>query len=257
MLDTLLDPAHDLLEPLETLVTRVLLVFHDLATTVGLDPAGGAAWSLSVVGLVVVVRAALLPLFLRQHRATRALQLLHPELQALRARYAGRGAPEDRRALQRATAQLYRTAGVNPAASCLPALLQAPVFLALTLTLQAIAAHRPVGFISGALLDQVVAATVAGAPLASTLTGAWGVSAAPVVVAACLVAATAALQVLTQRLATATAPPAPGLAAVTYLVPGVFAVTAVHFPVGVLLYWFASGAWSAAQQFLVGRLVRA
>ncbi|WP_432521104.1 membrane protein insertase YidC [Kineococcus sp. SYSU DK006] len=253
LLSSLLDLGHAVLAPAEAAVAHVLVLLHGLLTAAGLDPAGGAAWSLAVVGLVVLARTLLLPLFVRQQRAAATVAALRPQLLALQRRYGGRTDPAARRELQQRTAELYRGAGTSPLAGCLPGLLQAPVLLALTLTLQAVAAARPVGPLSGAPLEQLGAATLAGAPLSGSLTAAWGADPRTVLVAGLLVAASALLQLLVLRLSAAQqaargAEPVPGQAAVQVVLPVVVAVSAVHFPVGVLLYWAVSAAWSAAQQ---------
>ncbi len=97
----------------------------------GLPPEGGAAWALSIVGLVVVIRTLLIPLFVRQIRAQRGLQLISPELQAIQKKYKGKNDPASREAMSRETMELYRKHGTNPFSSCLPILAQSPIFFAL------------------------------------------------------------------------------------------------------------------------------
>lgn len=85
---------------------------------------------LAIAGLVVVIRVLLIPLFVRQIKAARDMQLLSPELQALQAKYKGRADPASHEAMSRETMELYRKHGRNPFASCLPVLLQSPIFFA-------------------------------------------------------------------------------------------------------------------------------
>ena len=226
----MLDTLHSILRPVEDAVTLVLLHLHDL----------GAPWPLAVVGLVVLARTLLLPLFVAQQRSAFRSAALRPQVLAVQERYRGRTDADARLAVQREVAALHRDAGVNPLGGCLPGLLQSPVFLALTLTLE-----------SGATLASFGAATLAGAPLSGILT--HGGDPATVLVAGVLLLATAALQVVTLRASTS------GVAtptAVLVLVPVVLVLSAAHFPVGVLLYWAASGAWSAGQQLLARALLR-
>lgn len=224
----MLETLHSILRPVEDAVTFVLLHLHDL----------GAPWPLAIVGLVVLARTLLLPLFLAQQRSILRSAALRPQVLAVQQRH--RSDPAGRRAMQEEVAALHRDAGVNPLGGCLPGLLQSPVFLALTLTLQ-----------SGATLAAFGAATLAGAPLSGVLT--HGGDPATVLVAGALLLVTAALQVVTLRASTS------GVATPTALLvvlPVVVVVSAAHFPIGVLVYWAASGAWSAGQQLLARALLR-
>src|SRR5512137_2502167 len=78
-----------------------------------------------IILLTVAVMMLLFPLTLKQTRSMRAMQELQPELKRLQKEYAG-----DKPALQQATMDLYKQRGVNPAAGCLPLLLQMPVWFA-------------------------------------------------------------------------------------------------------------------------------
>ncbi|ABS05404.1 YidC/Oxa1 family membrane protein insertase [Kineococcus radiotolerans] len=228
MLDTPLETLHAPLRPVEEAVAQVLVHLHDV----------GAPWPLAVLGLVVLARTLLLPLFVAQQRAVLRAAALRPRVLAVQDRYRGRTDPASRRALQQEVAALHRQAGVNPLGGCLPGLLQAPVFLALTLTLQ-----------SGDTLTAFGSATLAGAPLSGVLTHAPGP--ATLLVGILLLLLTAATQVVTVRAGTSGVP-AP--TALLVVLPALVVVPAVHFPIGVLLYWAASGVWSAGQQ-LVARWV--
>lgn len=89
----------------------------------------------AIILLTVVVMLLLFPLTLKQTRSMRAMQELQPELKRLQKEHAG-----DKPALQQATMDLYKQRGVNPAAGCLPLLLQMPVWFALYQVLQSFAA---------------------------------------------------------------------------------------------------------------------
>ena len=120
-----------LLKPIMVVVAWIMVQFHALFSAIGLDPEGGAAWALSIVGLVIVIRILLIPLFFRQIKASRGMQLLAPEMQAIQKKYKGKTDPASREAMSRETMALYREHGTNPFASCLPILLQSPIFFAL------------------------------------------------------------------------------------------------------------------------------
>ena len=108
-----------------------MVAFHTLFKTIGVDPASGWAWGGSIVGLVVVIRILLIPLFVKQINAQRGLQILQPEIKKIQAKYKGKTDPESRQKQQQEMMKLYKDNGTNPLASCLPILLQAPIFFAL------------------------------------------------------------------------------------------------------------------------------
>src|ERR671920_2122759 len=111
--------------PLYYVISAVLLGFHRLLGEV-FGPASGIAWVLSIVGLTLVIRAALIPLFVKQIKSSRNMQLIQPKVKELQKKYG-----HDRERLAQETMALYRDSGTNPFASCLPILMQMPIFLAL------------------------------------------------------------------------------------------------------------------------------
>lgn len=94
----------------------IVVFFHDL----------GLGWGPAIVALTVTVRLAILPLSLRQIRSMRALQELQPELKAIQARY-----KDDKQRQQQEMMKFYQENEINPLASCIPLLLQLPIFIAL------------------------------------------------------------------------------------------------------------------------------
>jgi YidC/Oxa1 family membrane protein insertase len=237
------------LDWLYTPIAWVLKQWHALFASF-LDPAGGAAWALAIVSLVVSVRLLLVPLFLTQVRSQRAVQALQPEIDALRTRYGS-----DTRGFATAAMALRRDRQVNPLAGCLPALLQAPVFLALLHVLRRIGPDADGLYTwSESLTRQAAAAEVFGAPRSSALT--TGGPASGWLVALLLMAAMSLTSHLTQRLAQRRSGPVDGPAATVqglllYGMPAGLFVTGFFFPVGVLLYWAVSNLWTLGQQFLL------
>src|SRR4029450_1018167 len=86
----------------------------------------GFSWGMSIILLTVIVRLLLVPLTIKQIRSMNALRALQPQLKEIQEKYKG-----DRQAMNQATMRFYQENKVNPFASCLPLLLQLPVFLAL------------------------------------------------------------------------------------------------------------------------------
>lgn len=240
-----------MLDWLYTPIAWALARCHDLFATF-LDPAGGAAWALAIVLLVLVVRSLLLPLAVAQIRSTRAAQALQPEVDALRAHHG-----TDVQGFGTAVLALRRDRGVSPLAGCLPALLQVPVFLALLHVLRRITPGADGLYTwSDALTRQAAAAEVLGAPLSSPLTlggppSGWGV-------ALLLMVAMSLTSFLTQRLVQRRSGPVQGPAATVqrlllYGMPAGLFVSGFLFPIGVLLYWAASNLWTLGQQLVLLR----
>ena len=114
-----------IMAPLYWVTSVILSGFHSLFSTV-MPADSGAAWALSIIGLTLVTRAALIPLFVKQIKSSRNMQLLQPKVRELQKKYG-----HDREKLAAETMALYRETGTNPFASCLPILLQMPIFFAL------------------------------------------------------------------------------------------------------------------------------
>lgn len=239
-------------------VSWILVQFHSLFSTF-LDPASGAAWGLSIVGLVVVIRILLIPLFVKQIKSQRNLQLIQPQMKEIQAKYAG-----DREKQSEEMMKLYRETGTNPLASCLPILLQAPIFFALFSVLQGIAQSNPVGVFAwpqyADLLAQAREASILGAPLYGTFTNA-GETPNPtathivsiiLIVLMTLTTFTTQRQLLVKNVASDN-PMVKQQKIMMYVFPIMFAVFGINFPIGVLIYWFTTNLWSMGQQFYVIR----
>ena len=119
------------LAPIEWVVAWIMYLCHQGLTYLGFADGPGPAWVLSIVGLVVIIRILLIPLFFKQIKASRGMQMLQPEMQAIQKKYKGKTDPASREAMSRETMELYRKHGTNPFASCMPILLQSPIFFAL------------------------------------------------------------------------------------------------------------------------------
>jgi YidC/Oxa1 family membrane protein insertase len=247
-----------LLDWLRIAVSWILVQFHALFGAVFGD-ASGASWALSIVGLVVVIRILLIPLFVKQIKAQRNLQIIQPQMKEIQAKHAG-----DREKQSEELMKLYRETGTNPFASCLPILLQMPIFFALFSVLQGIATETPQGVFQwpqyADLLEQARQATIFGAPLYGTLTnaGETGNPAATVIVSIVLIALMTLTTFITQRQlivknVAADNPMVQQQKILMYVFPVMFAVFGINFPIGVLIYWFTTNVWSMGQQFYVIR----
>ena len=90
--------ALQLLEPLYNAVTFIMLAFHDLLQDDRPGPGRRAGpGAAAIVGLVIVIRILLIPLFVKQINAQRGLQMLQPEIKKIQAKYKGKTDPESGR----------------------------------------------------------------------------------------------------------------------------------------------------------------
>ncbi|WP_318011380.1 membrane protein insertase YidC [Actinotalea sp. M2MS4P-6] len=261
-----------ILYPIKVVVAYIMYGFHWLSTQLGLDPASGAAWALSIVGLVVIIRIALIPLFVRQIKAQRGLQLISPELQAIQKKYKGKSDPASREAMSRETMELYRKHGTNPFSSCLPILAQSPIFFALFRVLYRLpdvaAGNYPsagaggsIGPITPEVAAQATSATIFGAPISSSFMNPVGDPTATRIVTVVLIIAMSVTTFTTQRQLTQKNMPASAMQGpmaqqqkmLLYLLPLIFAISGVNFPIGVLIYWTTTNLWTMGQQFYVIR----
>ncbi|WP_052847898.1 membrane protein insertase YidC [Streptomyces avicenniae] len=250
---------NSILSPLYIAVSWIIIRFHSLYSLI-FDENSGWAWGLSIVSLVVVVRICLIPLFVRQIKATRGMQALQPQMKKIQERY-----KNDRQRQSEEMMKLYRETGTNPLASCLPILAQSPFFIALFQTLSHIANNQTVGVLTEAQVTSARQATIFGAPIASRfLDGAdkvqqLGASLGEVrTVTIIMIVLMSASQFFTQRQLmtknvdlTAKTPFMNQQKMLMYVFPIMFAIFGINFPVGVLIYWLTTNVWSMGQQLYV------
>ncbi|MGV9265832.1 membrane protein insertase YidC [Kitasatospora sp. NPDC003701] len=240
------------LNPLYTAVSWIIVQFHSLYSHV-FDPNGGWAWGLAIASMVVVIRICLIPLFVKQIKATRAMQAIQPKMKAIQERY-----KNDKQRQSEEMMKLYKDAGTNPFSSCLPIIVQAPFFTALYGVLAKVADGKPIGVIDGTLLDSAQQAHIFGAPLSATFVGSSEVSVK--IVVAIMIVMMSLSQFITQRQLmtknvdlTVKTPFMQQQKMLMYVFPIMFAVMGINFPVGVLVYWLTTNVWSMGQQLIVIR----
>ena len=243
-----------ILEWLEIAVSWILVTFHALLSPI-FGAASGAAWGLSIVGLVIVIRILLIPLFVKQIKAQRNLQLIQPQMKEIQKKYAG-----DRQKQSEEMMKLYRESGTNPLSSCLPILVQAPIFFALFRVLQGMAQDNAVGVLTPELVDQGREATIFGVPIYGTFMNADETPnpTATRVVTLIMIILMSLTTFITQRqlIVKNTAADNPIVRQqklLLYVFPIMFAVGGINFPLGVLIYWLTTNLWSMGQQFWVIR----
>src|SRR4051794_2988507 len=242
--------------PLYFATSAVLFGWHFVFGAI-LGDDSGFAWALSIVGLTVVIRAALIPLFVKQIKSSRNMQLLQPKIKELREKYG-----HDRERFAQEQMKLFKETGTNPLASCMPLILQMPIFIALFRVIDNAAKGTAKGVLTQAQVNSLANAKIFGVPIAASFTTPSPPDVTSVrILAAFLVLAMTATTFLTQRqLMTKNMPPdaltgqyAQQQKMLLYVLPLVFAFGGIAFPIGVLIYWTTSNLWTMGQQFYVIR----
>jgi YidC/Oxa1 family membrane protein insertase len=234
------NPWHWLLDTLRWALTE----FHDLFVPFF----GEHSWGWAIIALTLVIRVLLLPLAAKQFKSMRGMQALNPEMQRIRKKYKvdrdlmkkdPQKYKEKRAKMNEEVMQLYQEHGVNPAASCLPLLLQAPIFFALFRILWA----------EGQRIDALVEAPFyVFSPLGQTANASvWGWI---------LVILMAATMFLTQKQMMARNPASEGMQAtqqkvMLYGMPVFLTFIAQGLPKGVLVYWVTTNLWQVGQQTFI------
>jgi YidC/Oxa1 family membrane protein insertase len=223
----------NVLQPLIDFFGAILEFFHDTAAF---------GWGASIVALTVVVRAALLPLTLKQFKSMQAMVKFQPEIKRLQERYKG-----DRERLNQEMMKFYRENKVNPFASCLPLLAQLPVFLALFYLLQddlridicpevnppGTGDPRPCG--SGGAAEFLFIPD-----LTDKATGGVLVTLIVLYVGSQLLS-TVLMSTATDRTQRM----------IFLALPFVFVIFIINFPAGLLVYWITTNFWTIVQQTIV------
>ncbi len=248
-----LGALNTMMQPLYLAVSWIMSSFHTLYASF-LGPESGWSWALAIISLTVVIRTLLIPLFVRQIRSSRNMQILQPQLKALQEKYG-----HDRERLGQETMKLYKEEGVNPMASCLPLVLQMPIFIALYQVLWNASQGHAIGVLSVEQSESLRNATIFGAKLSGIfwpLTNGFG--ATQILCAVLVISMTAVLFVTQLQLMRKNMPPealtgqfAQQQKIMLYVFPFMYLFMGVNIPVGVLLYWLVSNVWTMVQQYIL------
>ncbi len=255
-----------ILTPFTYAVSWVLWAFHELFTIIGMNPDSGVTWTLSIIFLVLLIRTLLIPDFVKQIKSQRAMQALQPDLKKLQAKYKGKTDQMSRQAMVQEQQALFKKHKTNPLSSCLPLLIQMPFFFALFRVLNnashASETNQSVGALSVENIRSFDSASIFGAPLSETFLGTFNsgnTNWAVVVVAVIMILAMIASQFFTQRQLMTKNMSAEALQGpfmqqqkmMLYILPLVFGIGGINFPIGVLIYWTATNLWTLGQQYWV------
>jgi YidC/Oxa1 family membrane protein insertase len=249
----------------------LISVFEEIMVFIHAHVVGGS-WGLSIVGLTVLIRAILVPLTYRQLKSMQEMQRLAPEMQALKEKY-----KDDKQRQQQELMKFYQEKKINPLASCLPLLLQLPVFISLFYMLRtelkkhicgtqlvsyynahsslaakykagahlATVSKLPAKFVEQTTCNTVAPHSAKFLFLPDITDKATGVA---LIV---LIVLYVGSQLASTFIATATADPSQRW--LFLLLPVVFVVILYRYPAGLLVYWITTNTWTIGQQYLIKR----
>jgi YidC/Oxa1 family membrane protein insertase len=245
--------------PLISLFQAILVFIHDSVV--------GGSWGLAIVGLTAVVRAVMVPLTVKQFHSMQRLQQHMPEMKEIQQKY-----KDDKQRQQQELMKFYQENKINPFASCLPLLLQLPVFISLFYMLRtdlkkhicghslvthynlhhpakavAVAAHLPSKYLANTSCEQVAPHSAKFLFIPDVTNHAGGV------VLIVLLLLYVGSQLGSTLLMSATVEK--NQRRMMMLLPLVFVVFIFRFPAGLLVYWITTNLWTVAQQYLIRRQI--
>jgi YidC/Oxa1 family membrane protein insertase len=218
-------PLLPILGPIEDFFEELYIGIHDVS---------GLSWAWSIVALTAIVRLLIMPLTVRQTQSMMRMQVLQPYVKELQRKY-----KDDRQALNEKMMAFYRTNNVNPLASCLPLLLQIPVFTSLFFVLKGFnppGSDQDLSFLLGFvddISDHINSSGAAG----------W------------ILLVFYVVSQMVSSLVMATSPD-PRQRLMFMALPLLFVPLIIKFPIGVMLYWITTNFWTFGQYLAVKRLTK-
>ena len=212
------------LRPIEDLLTSLLEWFH---ATVGLT------WAWSIVALVVLVRLVLVPVTVRQIHSMQNLQAHAPEMKEIQQKW-----KHDRARQNEELMKFYRENKINPAASCLPIVLQIPIFISLFYVLRdfedEIFPQYPDSSLEFLGLVDITEPTIDG----------WG----PLLLVVYVISQLTSSYFMSTSMQKAQR-------ILLLVLPIVFIPFILNFPSGLMIYWLTTNLWTTGQGLVTRKLM--
>jgi YidC/Oxa1 family membrane protein insertase len=219
-------PLANILQPLIDVNEAILRFWHDTV---------GFGWGMSIIGLTVAVRLAILPLTFKQVRSMQALQRLQPEMKKIQQRF-----KDDKQRQQQAMMEFYKEHQVNPLGSCLPLILQFPFFIGLYQTLNSKQFQTEVRANGGGQFLFIPDIT-------KTLHGHTGILVLMAVIYVTTQLASSYVSAINIQ--------DKNQKRLLFIFPFIFVPIVINFRAGLLVYWITTNVWTIGQQLFVRRFL--
>ena len=213
------------LGPVEDVLTALLEWLH---ASIGLT------WGISIVVLTAIIRFLMVPLTVKQIHSMQKLQAFAPELKALQQKY-----KHDKQRQQQEVMAFYRENKVNPLASCLPILLQLPIFFALFFVLRDFEEEVYPKYPGSDLGFLGIVPSIT-----EPLTSHWSGYLLLVIYVASQVGSTLLTPIQDKR-----------QRYIFLALPIVAIFFVIHFPTGLMLYWSTTNLWTVGQGLITRRFM--
>ncbi|MCL2783590.1 MAG: membrane protein insertase YidC [Propionibacteriaceae bacterium] len=272
VLASLGDIGNTLMTPFYWLISSVLIFFHWLFSFV-LPANSGITWLIAIVFLTCTIRGIMLPLYAKQLNSQRAMTALQPKMKAVREKYAN-----DRQRQGAETMKLYEENGVSPYASCLPMVVQMPVFISVFWVISPVAratfastnpyvldaaSQVPKGMFAQRL-DLVYSfqnSTIFGSSLSQTFLGDGSTVGTKVLSIVLMIGMMATLFYQQWYMMKRNMPPSmlegpmgQQQKIMLYVFPFIYLFSGLAVPLGVMFYWLISNVWTMMQQYFMVRV---
>ena len=246
------------MSPIYHAISFLIVGWHKVfSPLLGYD--SGASWALAIIMLTVTVRLLMFPLYAKQLNASRAQQSVQPKINELREKYGN-----DKERISQESMKLYEEHGVNPMSSCLPLLVQMPIFIGLFQVLNGVSRGTPKGYfftINPGRAESLQNAQIFGSKLSATF---WpitdGVGPTQILAGVMIVLMTGVLLFQQIHMLNRNTPPAVlegplgrQQKMMIYIFPFIYLFGGLAIPIGTLIYWLGSNIWTLGQQTYIIR----
>lgn len=211
------------LRPLENFLQKVLIWLHETV---------GFSWGWSIIVLTVIVRVLLVPVTVKQIHSMQSLQAHAPEMKAIQQKW-----KHDKPRQNEELMKFYRENKINPAASCLPIVLQIPIFISLFYVLREF--DKDVLPIYQGSVDWVNIVNIT-----EPVRDGWGPLLLVIYVAS---------QLSSSYFMSTTMQGAQRI--LLMVLPVLFVPFILNFPAGLMLYWLTTNLWTTGQGLVTRKLM--
>ncbi|MCU9613484.1 YidC family membrane integrase SpoIIIJ [Caldibacillus lycopersici] len=199
--------------PLSWLIIKIANIFH-----------GNWGYGLAIIIVTILIRTAILPLMVKQLKSSKRMQLIQPELQKLKQKYASKDAVTQQKFQQEQIA-LMQKYDINPLTGCLPILIQMPILLGFYHAIMRTEELKGNSFLWFELADKD-----------------------PYFILPIIAGITTFLQ---QKFMTKGQPANPQLAIMLWVMPVMIVFVASMTPAALPLYWIVGNIYSIVQTFFI------